>query len=354
MNSDDIALAALSAAGVDAAEVKALLKTNCSLEEIISSPLMFGGRINAKVGKADMTAAEANLKRAEVEGAEVISILSPHYPPLLKEITDPPLVLFIKGEKGCLHQFCIGIVGSRKSSRSGLNIAAEIAGNLAQCGVTVVSGFAFGIDISAHLHAAERGSTAAVLGSGFENIYPKEHIKYVNKICERGCILTEFMPQEKPAPYNFPKRNRIISGLSKGVVICEASARSGSLITARLALEQNRDVFAVPASPASLNNGTNRLIKDGAVLTESYLDVINEYKAIFEGMCLSGTEEYSPPKEHQEVWERLKLEPLSADELAADMDYGRLILSLTALEVEGVIERNSEGRYAVVKRTAYN
>jgi DNA processing protein len=241
-------------------------------------------------------------------------------------------------------------VGSRKSSSAGINIAAQLARDLARCGVTVVSGFAFGADISAHLAAAEAGSTAAVLGSGFEHIYPKEHIKYLDKICENGCVLTEFMPAEPPNPYNFPKRNRIISGLSKGIVVCEASKKSGSLITARLALEQNRDVFAVPASPSSFNNAANRLIREGALLTESYLDVINEYKDILADICVTeDAPPYSPPEEHREVWERLKTEPLSADELAQEFDYSRLILSITALEIEGVIERNAEGRYSAIK-----
>jgi DNA processing protein len=360
MNSEDIALAALSAA--NSAGVKALLSAGDSPDQLLNlsiHKLLEKGadlRLATAISKADRAKAENSLKRAEKGGAEIISILNPDYPPLLKEIADPPLILFIMGDKSCLKEFCVGIVGSRKSSRGGINIAAELAGNLAGCGITIVSGFAFGIDISAHLAAAERGCTTAVLGSGFENIYPREHIKYLNKICKKGCVITEFPPEEKPAPYNFPKRNRVISGLCKGIIICEAGKRSGSLITARLALEQDRDVFAVPAFPSSLNNATNRLIKDGAVLTESYLDVINEYKEIFSDICArEDVPPYSPPEEHRIVWERLKIEPLSVDELAADglsadMDYGRIILSITALEIEGVIERNAEGRYAVVNK----
>jgi DNA processing protein len=356
MNSEDIALAALSAAGCG----KALLSAGASPDQLLnlsSDNLLEKGvdaRLAAAISKADRAKAEQSLKRAEKGGAEIISILNPDYPPLLKEIADPPLILFIMGDKSCLKEFCVGIVGSRKSSRGGINIAAELAGDLAGCGITIVSGFAFGIDISAHLAAAERGSTAAVLGSGFENIYPREHIKHLNKICKKGCVITEFPPEEKPAPYNFPKRNRVISGLCKGIIICEAGKRSGSLITARLALEQNRDVFAVPAFPSSLNNATNRLIKDGAALTESYLDIINEYKEIFADVCAKESALYSPPEEHRAVWESLKTEPLSVDELAAgvsaDMDYSRIILSITALEIEGVIERNAEGRYAIVRR----
>jgi DNA processing protein len=290
------------------------------------------------------------LKRVEKCGAEIITFSDPSYPALLKEIADPPLLLFIKGNKACLNEFCISIVGSRKSSRAGINIAAEIAGDLARCGVTVISGFAFGVDIAAHLAAAENGSTVAVLGSGFEHIYPREHIKYMDKICEQGCVLTEFLPDERPVPYNFPKRNRVISGLAKGVIICEAAQKSGSLITARLAMEQNRDVFAVPASAFSVNNAANRLIKDGAVLTESYLDIINEYKDIFAGIVGGKTNDYMPAEEHRALWEKLKLEPFSIDELAAEMDYSSLILSVTALEIDGVIEKNSEGRYAILRK----
>jgi DNA processing protein len=357
MNNDEIAIAALAACRVNAASLNALLGAREGLEWIFKAGAGeltergLDGKTASTVAKADRKAAERMLERAEKGGAEIFSILDPRYPPLLKEITDPPLILFARGDATCLKEFCISIVGSRKSSRNGINIAYQLAGDLARCGVTIVSGFAFGIDIAAHLAAAENGRTAAVLGSGFENIYPREHIKYLDRICENGCVITEFAPEEKPAPYNFPRRNRVISGLSKGVIVCEASKKSGSLITVRLALEQNRDVFAVPASPLSGNNATNRLIKDGAVLTETYLDVISEYKETFESIC--GREEepsYSPPEEHRAVWERLNLEPLSLDELAAELDYGALILSLTALEIEGRIEKNSEGRYAITKR----
>jgi DNA processing protein len=353
MNSDAVLFAALTAAGADLAGVKAYLTAGGTPESLFSaSPRELQGvhpKVISAAAKADRSAAELMLKRVEKCGAEILTFYDPAYPALLKEISDPPLLLFIKGNRACLNEFCVSIVGSRKSSRIGINIAAEIAGDLARCGVTVISGFAFGIDIAAHLAAAKKGSTAAVLGSGFEHIYPREHIKYLDKICEQGCVLTEFLPDERPVPYNFPKRNRVISGLAKGVVICEAAQKSGSLITARLAMEQNREVFAVPASPLSINNAANRLIKDGAVLTESYLDIIHEYKDIFAGIC-GENDLYTPAEEHRALWEKLKVEPFSMDELAAEMDYSSLILSITALEIEGVIEKNSEGRYAILRK----
>ena len=207
----------------------------------------------------------------------VLSIGDESYPPLLKAICDPPEKLFLIGsDAGALLEPVVAIVGSRKSSEHGRRIAAEIASSLAANGVVVASGMAYGIDAAAHrgaLHAG--GKTIAVMGCGIDIVYPDQHRELAGEISANGVIATEYQPGTIPYPANFPRRNRIISGLSLGVVVVEAAEQSGSLITARLALEQGREVFAVPGragDPAA--RGTNMLIRDWAALVECGEDVI--------------------------------------------------------------------------------
>lgn len=193
------------------------------------------------------------------------------YPPQLAAIHDPPPELFVRGaEFDLLDAPIVAIVGSRKASDHGRRIAAEIAGHLAAMGVVVASGLAYGIDAAAHrgtLHAG--GKTIAVLGCGIDIDYPVPHAELAQQIAASGLVITEFPSGTLPMPYNFPQRNRIISGLSLAVVVVEAAEQSGSLITARFALEQGREVFAVPGRAGEQNaRGTNRLIRDGAALVE--------------------------------------------------------------------------------------
>src|SRR6266576_2591531 len=203
------------------------------------------------------------------------------YPSLLREIYDPPIALYVKGAwSQCLDQPCIAIVGSRKCSTYGQNAALMLARDLAQRGVTVVSGFARGIDAAAHRGAIEAGGrTIAVLGTGIDEIYPRDHKKLSEEALDGGgAMVTQFPLRTPPVSENFPYRNRIISGLSLGVVVVEAAENSGSLITARLAIEQNREVFAVPGNITSRNSfGTNYLIKGaGAKLVQQWQDIATE------------------------------------------------------------------------------
>ena len=200
------------------------------------------------------------------------------YPASLREIYDPPIALYVKGAwSECLDQPCVAIVGSRRCSTYGQNSALMLARDLAQRGVTVVSGFARGIDAAAHRGALEAGGrTVAVLGTGIDEVYPRDHKKLAAEILERGgALVTQFPLGTPPVSENFPYRNRIISGLSLGVVVVEAAENSGSLITARLAMEQNREVFAVPGNITSRNSfGTNYLIKGaGAKLVQQWQDI---------------------------------------------------------------------------------
>lgn len=208
----------------------------------------------------------------------ILTPSDPLYPPLLQQISDAPLVLFVKGLVTPLVMPSIAIVGSRNASRGGLDMAAELAYHLASQGFVITSGMATGIDGAAHKAAlAANGSTMAVLGSGVERIYPKRHQQLYHDIIQSGCVISEYWPQIGPYAGNFPKRNRIVSGLSLGTVVVEANRKSGSLISARLAMEQNREVFAVPGSVlGGYSQGCHDLIKNGAKLVESAADIIEE------------------------------------------------------------------------------
>src|SRR5918999_3029728 len=226
--------------------------------------------------------AEAEIFAVKRLGGDILLLDDGVYPASLREIYDPPIVLYVKGAwSECLDQPCIGIVGSRRCSTYGQNSAIMLARDLAQRGVTVVSGFARGIDAAAHRGALDAGGwTVAVLGTGIDEVYPRDHKKLAAEILDRGgAVVSQFPLGTPPVSENFPYRNRIISGLSLGVVVVEASEKSGSLITARLALEQGREVFAVPGNITSRNSfGTNYLIKGaGAKLIQTWQDVVSEF-----------------------------------------------------------------------------
>jgi DNA processing protein len=225
--------------------------------------------------------AEAEIEKVRKLGGEILILDDGVYPPLLREIYDPPVALYVTGAWSiCLDQPCVAIVGSRRCSTYGLNAASMLARDLARRGVTIVSGFARGIDAAAHRGALEAGGrTVAVLGTGLGESYPRDHKKLGEEILAAGgAMVTQFPLGTPPVSENFPYRNRIISGLSLGVIVVEAAENSGSLITARLAIEQNREVFAVPGNITSRNSfGTNYLIKGaGAKLVQQWQDVATE------------------------------------------------------------------------------
>ncbi len=225
--------------------------------------------------------AAAEIERVREMGADILLLDDGVYPQLLREIFDPPITLYVKGAWDiCFEQPSVAVVGSRKCSTYGQSTATMLSRDLAQRGVTIVSGLARGVDAAAHKGALEAGGrTVAVLGTGIDEVYPRDHRKLAEEILERGgAIVSEFPLGTPPAPQNFPYRNRIISGLSLGVLLVEAAENSGSLITARLAMEQNREVFAVPGNITSRNSfGTNYLIKGaGAKLVQQWQDVVAE------------------------------------------------------------------------------
>ncbi|MEO6393297.1 MAG: DNA-processing protein DprA [Pyrinomonadaceae bacterium] len=255
-------------------------------------------------------------------GGDVIILDDGVYPALLREIPDPPVTLYVRGAwQECLDQPCVAIVGSRRCSTYGQNTAMMLARDLAQRGVTIVSGLARGIDAAAHRGALEGGGrTVGVMGTGLDEIYPRDNRKLAGDIlASGGALVSEFPLGTPPAPQNFPYRNRVISGLCLGVLLIEAAENSGSLITARLAMEQNREVFAVPGNITSRNSfGTNYLIKGaGAKLVQQWQDVVSELPPDIAARMLP-PEPKKRGAEPQTLTEQLDLIPndLSPDELA--------------------------------------
>ena len=218
----------------------------------------------------------------EISGADVLILDDGTYPALLREIADPPVTLYVRGSwAACLEAPCLAVVGSRRASTYGQNVAQMLARDLASRGVTIISGLARGIDAAAHRGALEAGGrTVAVLGTGIDEVYPRDHKRLAAEILEQGgALVSQFPLSTPPVSENFPYRNRIISGLSLGTLVVEAAENSGSLITARLAMEQNREVYAIPGNITSRNSfGTNYLIKGaGAKLVQTWQDVAAEF-----------------------------------------------------------------------------
>lgn len=220
--------------------------------------------------------AQAELALIDRLGARLLTPISPEYPPVLRTIADSPVVLYCRGNLNCLQQRAVAIIGSRSASDYGKRIATGLAAELATMGITIVSGAAYGIDAAAHSGAmVAAGATVGVLGCGLDVIYPRSHANLFRDITDNGLLISEYPFGTQPEGFRFPARNRIISGLVEGVVVVEATEKSGSLITARLALDQGREVFAVPGridSPKSA--GTHRLIQQGAHLVHTVDDIL--------------------------------------------------------------------------------
>ncbi len=280
----------------------------------------------------------------------VVSLKDETYPEALKNISHPPLFLYYQGDLSLAQEKTIGVVGTRRATVYGKNCCEKIVDDLINGGVVTVSGLALGIDTVCHKRTLERGGkTIAVVGSGLDVIYPSENKKYWNEISEKGLLISEFPLGTPPNPYNFPQRNRIIVGLSKGVAVIESKEKGGSLITAGLALEEGRDVFAVPGdiySPASI--GTNELIKKSeAKLITSGMDILDEY-----GWSIIQKErkntECSIPMDGNEkkIYNILSIEK-NLDEiiLESGIKAGNLLAILMNMEIKGIVASISGGKY---------
>jgi DNA processing protein len=264
------------------------------------------------------------LERAEVLGVRIVDQADPQYPPLLREIFDPPCALYIKGAEWVADAAQVGIVGTRRPTGYGINCAERIAEDLAGRGLVVTSGLARGIDSAAHRGAARRGATVAVFGCGLDFVYPRENRKLAEIVEQKGALISEFPLGTPPSPENFPIRNRIIAGMTLGVLVVEAAEYSGSLITARLALENNREVFAVPGAVTSPNSfGPHALIRQGARLVSGWQDVVEELPGPIREKILTPLmprmRSFPAPElegVERRVWELLSLEtPVSIDVL---------------------------------------
>ena len=294
----------------------------------------------------------------ERTGVRLVTAFDEEFPRPLLEIADPPFLLYALGRVERLRLPAVAVVGSREASRYGRDVAWRLSRELSAAGVTIVSGFARGVDAAAHEAALDGpGGTIAVLGCGLDVDYPREHRRLKERLCAESLLLSEYPPGTEPRPQNFPIRNRIIAGLSAGVVVVEASRRSGSLITARLAADFGRDVFAVPGSVFSeTSSGAHELLRDGAILCRGAEDVLAE---LFPSV--------GPPKpavadaakavdlstEARQILEALvREEALSAEELAQTLDLpaATVLASLFELEGTGLALPVEGGRYGVVRR----
>lgn len=300
-------------------------------------------------GRVALAAAESDLEWLEATRTVILRPGEPGYPALLQEIHDPPPLLFVQGQAGALQAAQIAIVGSRRATSSGREIAASLAAELAVLDVVVTSGLARGIDAAAHRGALRAdGITVAVLGAGLKHLYPRENARLTEEIRERGCIVTEFPPAMTPRPDHFPRRNRIISGLSLGVVIVEAAARSGSLITARLALEQGREVFAVPGPIFNpLTRGCHELIRQGARLLEGVEDLLEELPHLG-ARARSDVDAQEPDAvagDEARVLDALGFDNVTADRLIEHtrLEPAELAVALGALEVKGFVRMERGG-----------
>jgi DNA processing protein len=317
----------------------------------------------AFLSRAYQAAAEEIFEWAGRENCRFLIRGMQGYPALLQELWDAPLVLYARGSMNNLDVPCIAVVGSRRPTLYGLQMAEEIASDLGKRGICIVSGLARGIDAAAHRGCMkDGGNTIAVLGCGIDIVYPPEHRQLKEQIVESGLIVTEFPPGSSPSPHNFPIRNRVISGLSMGSLVVEANEKSGSLITARFALEQNREIFAIPGNLTSPTSyGPNYLIKQGAKLVQSWKDVIEEMPNVLreEIFACEETLKSSSPElkliseNEKKLLLRLKLdEATHFDKLYhyGDLNIAELSEKLLNLEIEGWIRRLPGNRYILAGR----
>lgn len=290
----------------------------------------------------------------EDQQIHIVDLLDPLYPFYLKQIADPPIVLFVKGDIEQLNKPIIAIVGSRKCTEYGFDITYKFSSQLAQMGIRIISGMASGIDEAAHKGALSTGHTLAVLGTGIDICYPSQNKAIYESIPKQGCLISEYFLGTTPMGFQFPKRNRIISGMALGVLVVEADLRSGSLITANLALEHNRDVFAVPGNINSrLSLGTNELIKNGAKCVTQIEDILTELPSHitcqFETLNKDSfkNSDCELAQDESIVYAYVSQSPMNLNELFhnTQLPYEIVYPSLIKLEIKGLIKRLPGERY---------
>lgn len=331
-----------------------------ALREVVPAPVA-GSLLRAPTAQQCERIA-ATLAWALEPGHRVVTLADAAYPPGLLQIADPPLLLYLRGNPELLAGNALAVVGSRNATTQGVMHAARFSEELSRAGITIVSGLALGIDAAAHAGGLSgAGSTVAVIGTGIDLDYPRRNRALAQRIAEEGCIVSEYALGTPPLAANFPRRNRIISGLSRAVLVVEAAAQSGSLITARMAAEQGRDVFAIPGSiHAPLSKGCHQLIRQGAKLVETTQDILDEmppwpalsgHQAVRQATapaCVHAQQQREDDDPAMRlVLQSLGHDPLDADSLAqrSGLDVAALAGILLTLELQGAVEVLPGARY---------
>ena len=301
------------------------------------------GAINAITYWQSRISLDEEMEKLESYGVKVLTFHDPDYPSRLKEIYDYPPILYVRGSLLPQDEWCLAVVGTRRATVYGRQVAEELATDLARSGITIVSGLAKGIDSVAHRSALGAGGrTIAVFGCGLDIVYPAENAALARDIIQQGALISEYPLGTRPRADNFPRRNRIMSGLSLGVLVVEADETSGAMITARLALEQNREVFAIPGSILSpVSRGTNRLVQEGAKLVRDYTDILEELNltAVAQQMELK---EVIPASDTEALLlKQLSTEPTHIDEVCCStgLPMSTISSTLTMMELKGLVKQ---------------
>lgn len=331
-----------------------------SFQEVWSAPagqlasVLGSSMLGEAIASARSDAAiDEELEKADQMGVRLITLVDPEYPSLLREIDDPPFALYVRGKLPIDTACTIGIVGTRRGTQYGKLVAARLASQLALKGIIIVSGLAAGVDAAAHQGTLDVGGhTVAVLGCGLDVSYPKTNQPLFERIAVEGTAMSEYPLGTRPAKWTFPQRNRILSGLCRGVVVVQAPARSGSLITARLALEQGREVFSVPGNITTATSaGTNGLIRQGAKIVETIDDVLEEFPDLRSmadrAPVVQEAEEVSLGVRERRVYDLIGLDPVHVDDIIARADLSPTEAShvLLLLQLEDLIAEVDGGCY---------
>ncbi|MGD2146077.1 MAG: DNA-processing protein DprA [Anaerolineae bacterium] len=296
---------------------------------------------------------DREMERIVANGAHVLTWESPGYPRLLLQTNAPPPVLYVKGDLREDDAWAVAVVGTRRASTYGREVTRRLSGALARNGITVVSGLARGIDGVAHKAAIEAGGrTIAVFGCGIDHIYPAEHRKLATQIAANGALVSDYPIGTRPEGRNFPPRNRIISGLSLGVLVTDAGKSSGALITAEFAAEQGRDVFAVPGSILTQGSiGTNRLIQDGAKLVTTAADILEELNLTMVAEQTRARQALPEDETEAALMRQLSAEPTHVDELRqkANLPISQVTSTLALMELKGIVRQVGGMKYVVAR-----
>ncbi len=365
-------LALLHAPGIGSVSFNQLIATIGSPKLLFEAPASrfpaWGVKENLKryLRNPDWEAVENDLLWAEQPANHLLTLQDPNYPGLLREIPDPPPLLFVHGDPEVLHTPQLAMVGSRNPSASGSETAREFAYHLATSGLSITSGLALGIDGASHAGALDAGGiTIAVTGTGLDRVYPASQHDLAHRIAEQGALVSEFPPQTQVKPSNFPRRNRIISGLALGTLVVEAAHQSGSLITARLASEQGREVFAIPGSIHNpMARGCHRLIRQGAKLVETASDVLEELAPLLRELQPLSTQraqeaiepQYELDAEYQLLLKCMGFDPAPIDLLIERSGLTAEVVSsmLILLELEGHVSSAPGGIYCRTGKSVLN